>query len=67
MDDRGLNAVPVEKLAFDLRCLDGLIADQLYLEPILVSRADVLARTDELAGTEQELPFQRLHGGRVIA
>jgi hypothetical protein len=67
MNDRGLNAVAIQKLALDLRCLDGLIAHQLDLEPILVGVGDVLAGADEFAGAERELPLEGRQRRRIAA
>ena len=52
----GLDAIAVEDFALDFRGLQGLIADELNLEGVLVIRADMLERAEKLAGIAQELP-----------
>ena len=57
---RGLDAVAVEDFALDLGGLDRFVADQFDLEGLLVVRPDMPEGADELAGSQQKLPFQRL-------
>jgi hypothetical protein len=45
---RGLDAVAVQNLAFDLRGLDRFLADKLDLQGFLVVGPDMLAGTDDL-------------------
>lgn len=57
---RGLNAIAIQNLAFDFRCLDRLFTDDVDFQSFLIVRAYMLVSAHEFPRLDQELLFQRL-------